>query len=210
MEEELISKKDLLELTGISYGQLYRWKRKNLIPEEWFVRKSAFTGQETYFPKGKILARMDKILNMKDELSLDALADMFSPMSSQLMMSRTDLLKQNIVSMNVLDYASPCMGNPSVFSFDRVLYLYLFERCLRTGELSLDEGKGMLQLLEEHYSKFAGKNADVAFARKMGVPFFLLVPSGTELFMEQGAKLVFRMAIPSVVEELKSKLVLPG
>lgn len=51
MEEDLISKKDLLELTGISYGQLYRWKRKQLIPEEWFIRKSTFTGQETFFRK---------------------------------------------------------------------------------------------------------------------------------------------------------------
>ncbi len=34
MESYLISKRELLELTGISYGQLYRWKRKNLIPEE--------------------------------------------------------------------------------------------------------------------------------------------------------------------------------
>ena len=43
----LISKKDLLARTGISYGQLYRWKRQNLIPEEWFIKKSTFTGQET-------------------------------------------------------------------------------------------------------------------------------------------------------------------
>jgi predicted DNA-binding transcriptional regulator AlpA len=32
-EEELISKKEVLELTGISYGQFYRWKREGLIPE---------------------------------------------------------------------------------------------------------------------------------------------------------------------------------
>lgn len=49
MEEDLISKKELLDETGISYGQLYRWKRKQLIPEEWFIRKSTFTGQETFF-----------------------------------------------------------------------------------------------------------------------------------------------------------------
>ena len=34
MDETLISKKELLDLTGISYGQLYRWKRKGLIPED--------------------------------------------------------------------------------------------------------------------------------------------------------------------------------
>ncbi len=53
IEQELISKKELLELTGISYGQLYRWKRKNLIPEDWFIRKSTFTGQETFFSEEK-------------------------------------------------------------------------------------------------------------------------------------------------------------
>ena len=78
MEEELISKKDLLELANISYGQLYRWKRKGLIPEEWFIRKSTFTGQETFFPKNKILPRISKILNMKEDASLDDLADVFS------------------------------------------------------------------------------------------------------------------------------------
>ena len=39
MDEELISKKELLETFGISYGALYRWKRMGLIPEAW--RKSA-------------------------------------------------------------------------------------------------------------------------------------------------------------------------
>ena len=70
MEDDLISKKDLLELTSISYGQLYRWKRKGLIPEDWFIRKSTFTGQETFFPKNRILSRIDKIKNMKDDISL--------------------------------------------------------------------------------------------------------------------------------------------
>lgn len=41
----LISKRELLENTGISYGQLYRWKREGLIPEEWFIKRASFTGQ---------------------------------------------------------------------------------------------------------------------------------------------------------------------
>ena len=55
-----ISKKDLLKTTGISYGQLYRWKREGLIPEEWFVKRSSPTGQETYFPPpDKIILHLD-------------------------------------------------------------------------------------------------------------------------------------------------------
>jgi len=66
-----ISKKDLLRETGISYGQLYRWKREGLIPEEWFVKRSAFTGQETFFPRDKIMERICMILERKDEQSLE-------------------------------------------------------------------------------------------------------------------------------------------
>ena len=79
MEKDLISKKELLELTGISYGQLYRWKRKQLVPEEWFISKSTFTGQETFFPQDRILDRIEKIKNMKGDITLDDLADMLSP-----------------------------------------------------------------------------------------------------------------------------------
>jgi DNA-binding transcriptional MerR regulator len=79
MEVEYISKKELLMITGISYGQLYRWKRENLIPEEWFVKKSSFTGQETFFPKDKILQRIKTIQQLKDSYPLEDLARMLSP-----------------------------------------------------------------------------------------------------------------------------------
>jgi DNA-binding transcriptional MerR regulator len=72
-----ISKKDLLVETGISYGQLYRWKREGLIPEEWFVKRSAFTGQETFFPRTLMLERVRAILTMKDGLSLDQIREQF-------------------------------------------------------------------------------------------------------------------------------------
>lgn len=70
--EPLISKKELLEMYGISYGALYRWKRMGLIPEDWFIRRSAPTGQETWFRREQILPRMELILARK--ASLDELA----------------------------------------------------------------------------------------------------------------------------------------
>jgi hypothetical protein len=79
MNDERISKKELLEQTGISYGQLYRWKRERLIPEEWFIKQSAFTGQETYFPREQVLTRVQAILSLKDTHSLEELASIFSP-----------------------------------------------------------------------------------------------------------------------------------
>ena len=44
---EYITKKDLLVQTGLSYSQLYRWKRLGLIPESWFIKRPSPTGQET-------------------------------------------------------------------------------------------------------------------------------------------------------------------
>lgn len=75
---ELISKKELLQRTGISYGQLYRWKRERLIPEEWFIKRSSFTGQETFFPAEQILPRVEAILQNKDRYSLGELSRMLS------------------------------------------------------------------------------------------------------------------------------------
>ena len=74
LEEELISKKELLEQYQISYGALYRWKRMDLIPEGWILRRSAPTGQETYFRRTQICPRIELILQSKDRVSLEALA----------------------------------------------------------------------------------------------------------------------------------------
>ena len=79
----LISKKDLLSVTGISYGQLYRWKRQRLIPEEWFIKKASYTGQETFFPRESILSRIETILQMKDTYSMEQMAEMFSKGSTK-------------------------------------------------------------------------------------------------------------------------------
>lgn len=70
----LISKKELLERYGISYGTLYRWKRLGLIPEEWLVKKSTFTGQETFFNSELICKRVEEILSKKDSESLEEIA----------------------------------------------------------------------------------------------------------------------------------------
>ena len=77
MGEDLISKEELLERYGISYGALYRWKRKGLIPEEWFIKKATVTGQETFFPKELICERVELIQNQKDDFSLDELSKQF-------------------------------------------------------------------------------------------------------------------------------------
>lgn len=73
--EDLISKREVLERYGISYGALYRWKRMGLIPEDWFLKKSTVTGQETFFQREQICRRVELILAKKETTSLEKLAE---------------------------------------------------------------------------------------------------------------------------------------
>jgi DNA-binding transcriptional MerR regulator len=88
-----ISKKDLLKETNISYGQLYRWKREGLLPEEWFDKRSAPTGQETYFPRELVLTRIATIKELKNDKSLDEIAEVLpKPMSREAASIASELL----------------------------------------------------------------------------------------------------------------------
>ncbi|MDI3311690.1 MAG: YhbD family protein [Thermoanaerobacterium sp.] len=207
---DLISKKELLEITGISYGQLYRWKRKNLIPEEWFIRKSTFTGQETFFPKAKILERVNKILSMKDDLSLDDLANMLSPNPSEIVLSLDEIKKRNIVSLISLELYIKTFGEEKEFSFNSILYIYIVDEMIIAGDINLEEGKIILETLKENYNKFNGKNCDLLFVRKFGVSTCFLVSSGSEVYFESGAKIIKRLNVAGIIEELKIKLVNGG
>ncbi|WP_256759712.1 YhbD family protein [Cohnella sp. WQ 127256] len=207
MERDLISKKDLLDEKGISYGQLYRWKRKQLIPEEWFIRKSTFTGQETFFPKDLMLARIDKIMNMKDDLSLDELADKLSPLLPDYEMRKIDIHKRNIVSQVVLERFTPEDADSVVYTFERLLYLYVVDKLLQAGEMSLEEGERLLHLMREHFPKFEGKPCDLVFIRKMGVSSFALLSVPAEMYYESGVKLIARLPMAECIEQLKGKLV---
>jgi DNA-binding transcriptional MerR regulator len=214
LEMDLISKKELLELTGLSYGQLYRWKRKNLIPEEWFIRKSTFTGQETFFPKSKILGRIEKIKNMKDELSLDELADLLSPNPAEVSLDKSQLLKRNIVSNESFEFYISRYGDGEGdgdgdiggFAFERVLQLYIFHKLLQSGEINLEEGYMVLQVLHEHYPQLAGTNAELIGIRKMGFTTFLLVASPAHVYFESGIRIITRLLLSACIEELKLKI----
>lgn len=207
MERDLISKKELLDQKGISYGQLYRWKRKQLIPEEWFIRKSTFTGQETFFPKDLILARIDKIMNMKDELSLDELADKLSPLLPEYEMRKFDLVKRNIVLAVVLRRFASGDSDNVVYTFERMLYFYVVDKLLQAGEMGMEDGESLLQTLRDHFPKFDGKPCDLVFIRKMGVSSFALLSVPAEIYYENGVKLIARLSMAECIEQLKGKLV---
>ena len=119
-----ISKKELLDLTGISYGQLYRWKREGLIPEDWFIKKSSYTGQETFFPKDKIIDRIREIQELKDQYSLEELAKLLSPEhGNDIFISEEYLADRGEEFAKTLSYYKKCVNDIPLKFFDFILVL---------------------------------------------------------------------------------------
>ncbi|MCL6548198.1 MAG: YhbD family protein [Alicyclobacillus sp.] len=212
MEEDLISKKELLDATGISYGQLYRWKRKRLIPEEWFIRKSTFTGQETFFPREKILARIELIRNMKDALSLDEIATKVSPVPD-IAVHVGKLEKHHVVTTVTAEWCRKTLG-VEVASFAQALALSIIDELLRQGSLTWPEADIVWHTLHEHYGRFAGRPATLVFVRKLGVSTCALLAAAQEgaadIEFERGAHVVARVDLTAAAEGLKLRLVEMG
>jgi hypothetical protein len=208
MDSDLISKKDLLQSAGISYGQLYRWKRKGLIPEDWFIRKSTFTGQETFFPREKVLTRIDKIKSMKNEdASLDEIADTVSPDLGEVSMTIAEIGERGLVSAEALEiFTAEACDCEAPLVFGEVVSLSVLDTLLKTGDVNLDEGRAVLRSLQENYPAFEGRPTDLIFVRRMGLSTSLLVSSAAEVRFESSARVVARLNLADCAEALSTRI----
>ena len=207
MSNELISKKELLNITGISYGQLYRWKRKDLIPEEWFIRKSTFTGQETFFPKSEILERISKIQMLKENVSLDDLANMFSPVSTSHQFTKESLLEGELISQTVVEfYFSQDNIYQESLDFDHVLTMYILDKLLQSGEIILAECQMVIQLIHEYYFPAEAKNLLLVLIRKMGMSSCLILGKTQVIHFDKDTKIISKIDFLQISQELKMML----
>lgn len=201
MLEELISKKDLLELTGISYGQLYRWKRKDLIPEEWFIKKSVSTGQETFFPREKIIERINKIIELKDEASLDDLAYRFSNNIKDIKITRDYLI--NHIPEGIISRFEEIVEVKDIYEENNIFGLFLYNKLINLGSLSLPEIKEITLLANKDYEKIDNKEYELIIKRKFGVCYYYLIVDKVNLFNDEDSIEIARININNLIEEIK-------
>ena len=208
MDPDLISKKELLAEAGISYGQLYRWKRKGLIPEDWFVRKSTFTGQETFFPREKVLARIEKIKLMKDEdASLDEIADAVAPKLGEVSLTLSELRERGLVSAEAADlFAESGSHGDAPLAFGEIVSISALDSLLKTGDVSVEEGRVVLNALQENYPQFEGRSADLLFVRRMGLSTALLVTGDAEVRFDRAARVIARLNLSECAESLRARI----
>lgn len=206
MEEQLISKKDLLNLTGISYGQLYRWKRKNIIPEEWFVKKSVPSGQETFFPKDKILDRIDMIVNMKEEASLDDMAKMFSTEIEEECMNLEKLIKNKVICEAAIGLYKTTMEVGLLSEIKQIVGSKILNDEVVSGTITLEEGKILLNFIENHFSRLTGESARVYLFRNMGLPFVIGCEDKEKLVIDEAYKKIIQINLYEQISTIKFEL----
>ncbi|MEI6518691.1 MAG: DUF4004 family protein [bacterium] len=202
MVDDLITKKELLAITGISYGQLYRWKRKGLIPSDWFIHRSSFTGQETLFPRGQILARIAQITNMKSDVSLDDLADILSPDLSDMTISGIEAVNVGIIGQSTLDFIRSMQNDEDITTFEQLLISYIIHEQFRSGDISRDECKLIYQTAAQQSVDICGSNCDFVIMRKMGISTCVVVDA-IKIWCDPDARVIKIINIPSSVQALK-------
>jgi hypothetical protein len=207
MEEEMISKKELLEITDISYGQLYRWKRKGLIPEDWFVKKASFTGQETYFPRLKVLSRIEKIKSMKEDVSLDELADVFTPTLNTMTLGPIEIVARGIALPEILKIYQEMNGVGDALGFHDLAALSLLNKRIVAGDISLDEGRTLLEVMKEASATLGLEACEVFMTRKLGVFTCFIVKPPCGIVTDKGVRIISRQVMAALIEEIKMKLI---
>lgn len=207
MEEILISKKDLLAQTGISYGQLYRWKRKNIIPEDWFIKKSTFTGQETFFPKEKILERIEIILSMKDGISLDDIANMFVEKKSNKKYSLDILLEKGAIGNYTKEVFKNIYKGEKEIEKSELLILSIIENFLISSTITLEELKNIASIIGDNFNEIFNENGKIYLYRKLGIPFIIATSDSTKIITDENMVKVIEINVMKEISDISMKLV---
>lgn len=180
-----ISKKDLLKTTGISYGQLYRWKREGLIPEEWFVKRSSPTGQETYFPQEKILKRIHAIQQLKDSYSLEELARILTPEVSNRLFCEEDLEHFDELDIDVAADFMDAMSKDS-FVFLEVLVMIALSQAMVDSAIIEEERTHAVSFLSKRMSELHSADYVLELLQAQGHLYVLLKKEGSEVYLDDG------------------------
>lgn len=207
MEEELISKKEILDMTGISYGQLYRWKRKELIPEEWFIKKSSYTGQETFFPREKIINRINKIIDLKDDMPLDDLAVMFTNKPKVDDVSEEYLIEKEIIREETLPIYKDIFREKEEYNFKDILLMDILQREFDLGKLTIGEIEVILKLINKEYKNIEEKDGTLYIIRRLGIGI-CVVAYRERIIVDDGSKIIGEINIKNIIENLKMRLTL--
>ena len=207
MEELLISKKDLLRVAHISYGTLYRWKRLGLIPENWFIHKATEICQATYLPKDKVLTRIERIKELKSELTVEQMQELFSANVKSFKIPLKDFVELNIVSKLAITAFTSIFPAKDHLDFNDVFSMYVVDHLMKLQGFYLEDAKQVLRLLCKYLSRETSKDYQLILLRKMGVPMTVLVKGDEDILLEDSTEIIACANLVEFESALKNRLI---
>ncbi|MCQ2516866.1 MAG: YhbD family protein [Saccharofermentans sp.] len=207
MEEQLISKIELLKVANISYGTLYRWKRLGLIPEAWFIHKATEIGQATYLPREKVLARIERIQELKNELTVEQMQELFSANVKSFKIPLKDFRELDLVSKIAITAFTSIFPLKEYLDFNDVFSMYVVDHLMKLSGFYLEDAKQVLRLLCKYLSKETSKDYQLLLLRKMGVPMTVLVKGDEEILLEDNTEIVACANLVEFESALKNRLI---
>ena len=179
----------------------------HLIPESWFIHKSTHTGQETFFPKERMLARVHRIQELKGELSKEQLKEIFSPNVRSFRIPFEDFLSLKIVTKLSVTAFSSVFPEKRELSFDDVFSIYVVDHLMRLSGIYLEDAKQVIRMLDKYLRKNSTKEFQLILMRKMGIPFTVLVKGEEEILLEENMEIIACAHLSEFEEALKDQLI---
>jgi DNA-binding transcriptional MerR regulator len=199
-----ITKKELLNETGISYGQLYRWKREGLIPEEWFIKQPSFTGQETIFPRNKILNRIKAIQELKDKYSLEELAKILSPEVAERYFTTEDLKTIEEVIDNLIPAFVQAFQKNN-FSFIEVLIMIALSDFKSHSDISRGQLMEIVEGLKDYLPKMKSTGYILILFDRQKDYYATIYEEQAQVYIDSRLSIVKEIHINDISNSLKLK-----
>ncbi len=200
----LISKKDLLAITGISYGQLYRWKRERLIPEEWFMKRSSYTGQETFFPREQILSRIQTILELKDQYTLEELAKMLSPEVAVLGYGEAQVKEITEIKEELLNLIRDKYQKER-YDYADILLLVAYSRLEKEFEIPMVQRDMIISNLVNRDLVFSMEGIVLLLLSHQSEYFILMVKEHMPYLLDERFEVLSKISLNNISNEMKLK-----
>lgn len=191
-------------MTGISYGQLYRWKREKLIPEDWFIKQASITGQETFFPKEKVLLRVNRILEWKDKYSLEEMAAMLSPEFVDQLFSEEQLDQFQEIEVNVAALFMD-IWDKDEFSFREILWMMVFSKYHREHKGEEAKLRDVLEHIAQALMKLPSLDYNFCFLEHNDTIYAVLQPSTHSLYLDDRMHVQMVISLQEMSQQMKEK-----
>ena len=204
----MIPKKEVLKRGDISYGQFYRWKRKGLIPENWIIHKSTYTGQESFLPREKILERIKRIKELKDGHTLDEIAELLSPELGDIRYARTRLLDLEWINEDLILRYEQYDRAKKPLSFKDVVNLSLLNKLSEKNlpQETLDLVFSTLFKLEDRNSDDFKKGRIYLFKTPGKEDIYHCLISYSEPLFDNDTELSLEVKLGDLIREVKMNL----